>query len=219
VNIYVEPSVMRDLETFANQVGRSEFSGIGFCTRADDRLSVYDAVILDVGSSVETNIKPDQLLELGKREDAQNGRVWIHLHPVGNGMPGPHNWSGTDERSIQTCPLGGIPQVVKWSASIVRTPRGWVGRIDNHITHKTAHVEVLGQASRELYASADELLQSYLEKTSWMTPQFEDLRLGRFEDDLALDLDELLPHGRKQSRQSKTLSNMRSVLRKRGYKP
>jgi hypothetical protein len=63
-------------------------------------------------------------------------------HPIGNGVPGPQNWSGTDNATIELAPLGGIPELVRWSVSMVLTPGGWVGRIDNHLTHKTEHLEV-----------------------------------------------------------------------------
>lgn len=61
---------------------------------------------------------------------------------MGNGIPGQHNWSGTDESTIQLAPLGGVPEMVKWSVSMVLTLGGWVGRIDNHISHKTQHLDV-----------------------------------------------------------------------------
>jgi hypothetical protein len=42
----------------------------------------------------------------------------------------------------------------------VRTPRGWVGRLDNHIKQTTQHVEVHPQPNRELLATADALLEA-----------------------------------------------------------
>lgn len=54
-------------------------------------------------------------------------------HPVGDGNPGPHNWSGRDERTATQEPLGGVPQLVQWSCSIVLTPKGWVGRVDFYL--------------------------------------------------------------------------------------
>jgi hypothetical protein len=57
-------------------------------------------------------------------------------------VPGPHCWSGTDENTIRYTPLGGIPELVKWSISIVRTPGGWVGRLDDHINDETVHMPV-----------------------------------------------------------------------------
>jgi hypothetical protein len=65
-------------------------------------------------------------------------------HPLGTGVPGLHNWSGTDEHTIQVEPLGSPAALVGWSCSIVRTPKGWVGRIDNYKTGQTKHVPVSG---------------------------------------------------------------------------
>ena len=163
------------LETVANQVGRQEFSGIGFCHREGDDLVVYDAEILDVGSASFTQVNPTELLRLAKRPDARNGRLWLHRHPIGNGVPGPWNWSGTDENTIQTTPLGGIPEIIQWSAAIVRTPDGWVGRIDNHITKKTAHVEVAGQASQEVYDTANRLYRAYIHSLPSVQRDIDDL--------------------------------------------
>ena len=147
MKIILKPEVAINLEALAVQVRGMEFSGFGFCTREKDALVVYDFVLMHVGSWGYTEIDPQKIIKLGKREDAHNARVWVHRHPVGNGIPGPWNWSGTDENSIQTMPLGGIPEIIQWSASIVRTPAGWVGRIDNHIQKTTVHVPVEGQAA------------------------------------------------------------------------
>jgi hypothetical protein len=122
-----------------------EFSGFGFCERKEGELYVYDYVLLDVGSEVWTEIDPEVLLPLLERADAANMKVWLHAHPVGNGKPGQHNWSGTDTSTILSTPLGGVPEMVKWSASIVLTPGGWVGRVDNYLKKKTVHCEVFPQ--------------------------------------------------------------------------
>ena len=42
--------------------------------------------------------------------------------------------------------MGGIPDLVKWSLSVVLTPDGWVGRVDNHQTKKTKHLAVAPQS-------------------------------------------------------------------------
>ena len=76
-------------------------------------------------------------------------------HPLGNGIPGPHNWSGTDEHTCTKEPLGGSPDLIGWSVALVRTPGGWVGRIDNHKTKQTRHLEVfpkLDEVYREVNA-------------------------------------------------------------------
>lgn len=156
MRIVFEPHLALTLEAIANQVAPLEFSGVGYCRLEGNDIIVYDFVLMDVGSCAYTEISASDLLELARREDAQNGRVWIHRHPLGNGIPGPHNWSATDENTIQTSPLGGIPEIVKWSVSAVRTPKGWVGRIDNHITGKTVHLQVEGQAPEWVFAKARE---------------------------------------------------------------
>ena len=129
-----------------------EFSGFGFCTRDKGVIEIYDFVLLDVGSEVFTEIPPEVILPLMDRSDAGNMKVWIHCHPMGSGIPGSENWSGTDNSTIQDTPLGGIPELVRWSTSVVLTPRGWVGRVDNYLTHKTIHcaVEPKSQAAEML---------------------------------------------------------------------
>lgn len=137
--------ILTQLEFIGNNVGNLEFSGLAFARKiggAMPHFLVYDFVVLDVGSSSLTDIPAEKLLPLMKRDDHSNMRVWFHRHPVGNGITGAHNWSKTDTDTIELIPLGGIPELVRWSISIVRTPRGWVGRIDDHIKKITHHVEV-----------------------------------------------------------------------------
>jgi hypothetical protein len=93
---------------------------------------VYDIEILDVGSSAFTEIPSEKILALMDRPDAGKMKCWVHRHPLGTDKPGPHNWSGTDNRTAEQEPLGGIPELVKWSISIVRTPQAWVGRFDRY---------------------------------------------------------------------------------------
>jgi hypothetical protein len=145
MKIMIDPGVFIRLQTIGIAY-RQEFSGFGFATREgkgeEALIRMYDFVLLDLGSEVYTQIKPDQVLELQSREDIKNMRVWCHAHPMGDGIPGIHNWSGTDNATIEKEPLGCLPELLGWSASIVRTPRGWVGRVDNHIAKKTLHCPV-----------------------------------------------------------------------------
>jgi hypothetical protein len=134
--------VYGDLMYVAKKVGWREYSGNLFAERTEEDIEVYDFVLLDVGSWGYTEIRPELMLPLLDRPDFKNLRGWAHKHPVGDGVPGPHNWSFTDETNIKETPLGGVPELVKWSFSIVLTPGGWVGRIDNHITGKTLHCPV-----------------------------------------------------------------------------
>lgn len=125
---------------------RNEFSGFGFVNRVEGGFFIYDAVILNVGTYGYTQINPEELMPLLDRSDAGKLKCWLHRHPCGNGIPGPQNWSGRDEKTIQEEPMGGIPDLVKWSLSVVLTPDGWVGRVDNHQTKKTKHLAVAPQS-------------------------------------------------------------------------
>lgn len=140
--IELDPALALRLTTYAHTTGL-EFSGLGFCDRHGNTIYVYDFALLDVGSAVYTEIPPEKLLSLAQRPDVANMKVWIHRHPIGDGIPGPRNWSGTDENTIRKEPLGSVPELVGWSVSIVITPNGWVGRIDNYINGKTRHLRVL----------------------------------------------------------------------------
>lgn len=142
MKIEFSPQVAITLETIVAEASHLEFSGFGFVNVEPNRLYVYDFVLLDIGSSGMTDIDAEDIVALIDREDAKNMRLWVHKHPIGNGVPGKHNWSITDANTIQNNPLGGPPQVIKWSASIVRTPKGWVGRIDNYYTNTTLHLPV-----------------------------------------------------------------------------
>jgi hypothetical protein len=142
MKIMIEPAVMARLLSYALAT-KNEYSGFGFCERREDgNIHVYDFALLDVGTWAYTEIDPMKLIALMQRPDRANMKVWIHRHPMGTGTPGPHNWSGTDEFTIRKEPLGATPEAVSWSVSIVLTPAGFVGRIDNYVTGKTKHLEV-----------------------------------------------------------------------------
>jgi len=154
------------LEACTAQARSQEFSGLGFVhvDREKQEFVVYDIVPLNVGTYSFTEIPPEKILPILQMEDAKNLKCWLHRHPVGDGKPGPHNWSGTDNATIAQAPLGGVPELVGWSISIVRTPKGWVGRVDNHKTRKTEHLEVVGQAPRALIDAIDELYREYMDE-------------------------------------------------------
>lgn len=158
MKILVNPQIMMELEAIGAQTRGQEFSGFGYGEMVGDVFRVDDYILLHVGSETLTDIDTRQIYELIQRPDEKRRRLWFHRHPVGNGVPGPHNWSGMDENTIQTNPLGGIPEMVKWSCSMVRTPLGWVGRADNHITKQTRHVEVEPQAPVKILQQASDLL-------------------------------------------------------------
>lgn len=91
-------------------------------------------------------------------------KLWFHRHPLGNEMPGPQNWSMTDNQNIKETPLGGDPKDVKWSVSIVRTPYAWVGRVDQYHPAKTIHCSVVPVIDNKIYTKGWELLQAVIEK-------------------------------------------------------
>lgn len=141
MKIKLEPDVAVRLLAYTLAT-RKEFSGFGFAKVVDGDLVVYDFELLNVGSEAYTEIKPEKILPLLNRPDAKNLKVWIHRHPIGSGIPGPDNWSSIDEAACTREPLGSSPDLVSWSAAIVITPRGWVGRVDNHKQKRTIHCEV-----------------------------------------------------------------------------
>lgn len=142
MKIELSPIVANQLLALTLAADNKEFSGFGFAERNNGDLQVYEFVLLDIGSSVFTEIPTEKILELGQRKDSDRMKVWIHRHPIGNGTAGAHNWSGRDNKTIDKTPLGSPVELMDWSASIVITPKGWVGRIDNHNTNKTVHVDV-----------------------------------------------------------------------------
>lgn len=140
--IILDSTVLATLGEALYKSNGYEFSGVGYIRRQGGDLICYDAIVLATGTWGEVSIDPFMLAPLASRPDRENLRLHFHAHPMGNGIPGPHNWSGQDRHQIETMPLGSFPELMGWSCSIVHTPKGWVGRIDNHITGKTAHVEV-----------------------------------------------------------------------------
>jgi len=151
--IILSPAVALNLENLVHTTREQEFSGLGLVNVVDGDLVVYDIVLMNVGSMGFTEISAEDLIKLN-RPDKANIRLWFHRHPV-------EGWSGTDVNTITTAPLGGIPEIVRWSASIVRTPTRWIGRIDDHI-HKTSLVaEVTPNVDVKLSKRAIILLDKY----------------------------------------------------------
>jgi hypothetical protein len=143
--IDISPVVLQ-LETAAAQTSL-EYSGFGFVEPCEGGFRIYDAVILDVGTTGTTEIPARKILPLIERQDAKNMKLWFHKHPLGNGIPGPHNWSGVDYASRTKTPLGSTPELVQWSLAMVRTPKGWVGALDDHLNGKQMHLQVLPDLS------------------------------------------------------------------------
>jgi hypothetical protein len=99
-----------------------EFSGLGLIEKFGEVFWVMDVDLLGVGSTGFTEFSPERAhtLPLDPRR-----KLWFHKHPISG-------WSGQDEYTATKEPLGGPPQLVKWSVAIVRTPNGWIGRVDIH---------------------------------------------------------------------------------------
>lgn len=163
MHIEFSKEVALQLETLTVQTNGLEFSGLGFVEwdKASQTFYVYDFVPLDVGSTGWTEIPSEKLLPLYERSDVGNLKIWIHRHPVGDGIPGRHNWSGTDTRTCRYEPLGvpyGMQDSVKWSLAAVRTPYGWVGRYDTYGPKgKTAHLRVVPSLAQEIAPWVNEI--------------------------------------------------------------
>lgn len=144
MKIVIPDEILLRMETWCASAGGREVSGLGTIEVKDDNIHVTGAYLLDMGSEALTEIPPERIAAL-YQEGVKPAelKLWWHRHPVGNGRPGAHNWSGTDEGTIHDTPLGSSPDLVKWSVSIVRTPLGWVGRVDHYGKQKTNHLEVI----------------------------------------------------------------------------
>ncbi len=155
MKIILSPEVAVNLEAVVREVGHQEFSGVGFVEIVNGDIYVYEVAILNVGTGGYSEIPSEKLSEaLKDRTDKDHVRLWFHRHPI-------EGWSSTDLDTIHRAPLGGIPELVRWSASIVRTPTRWIGRVDNHIkkTHVVATVEP--NIDAHFLARAKDLLADY----------------------------------------------------------
>jgi len=143
MKIIIPDRLMVRLESWCTTAKGREVSGLGTIAVEEGDFVVTDVFLLDAGSEVLTTIPPERIAELyNSGVDPSALKLWWHRHPVGDGVPGQQNWSGIDETTIKDQPLGSPPEQVKWSLSIVRTPYGWVGRVDHYIKKQTVHLEV-----------------------------------------------------------------------------
>ena len=165
VQIILSDLAMTKLTAWSILTKGTEFSGLGLIERNGETFHVLDVDLLGVGSGVFTEFGAERqrALPLDPRR-----KLWFHRHPIGNGEPGEHNWSGTDRNTAVNEPLGAPdPRLVQWSVAIVLTPGGWVGRVDLHVpTHKVFHAPVTPRYAMQQDADA---------AMRWITPGVEAL--------------------------------------------
>jgi hypothetical protein len=173
VKIILTPDVFLRLAIIEELTEGREFSGYGFIEIEENdgvpNFRVYDIELLDVGTQGYTEFGSSAILNVMKREDASNMKLWFHKHPLGSGKPGPHNWSKTDNDTCTNQPLGcPDPDRVRWALAMVLTPGGWVGRVDQYAGGKcrTQHVQVEVDINWNIANQAQQLLvaQKDLEK-------------------------------------------------------
>jgi hypothetical protein len=158
----IPDNLLIHLESWIASAGGREVSGVGIMeVNAEAKTFTLKKVwLMAAGSVAYTEIPGEQMQKLikeGVRPDQL--KVWWHRHPVGNGIPGPHNWSGTDNNTIREEPFGIDPSMVGWLLSIVRTPRGWVGRYDSHENKQTIHMEVKTGVSQESLEAVAKIIE------------------------------------------------------------
>jgi len=153
-----------------------EFSGLGLVERERDVLNVVGVDLLNVGSFGYTEI-PEQrqrALPLDPRR-----KLWFHRHPLGNAAkPGPQNWSGTDHGTAERTPLGGIPQLVQWSTSMVFTPTGWTGRVDVYLPKlQTFYIPVYPTvpSKEQMEQAYERVTPQLMEYVGELTAEFNEL--------------------------------------------
>jgi hypothetical protein len=158
----ITPNLLMHLETWVASANGREVSGVGTVeiNSEDKTFTLKKVWLMASGSSSYTEIPGERMVELLKQGVKPNEiKVWWHRHPVGNGVTGSHNWSGTDNNTIRNEPFGIDPSMVKWLLSIVRTPLGWVARHDNHETKTTIHFPVDCGINREEYVAVESVVR------------------------------------------------------------
>ena len=182
MKILMSPDVYLRLAIIEGIAGKREFSGYGFIDveerEGEKTFLIYDIELLDIGTAGFTEFDSKDILKVLEREDASRMKLWFHRHPLGDGHPGPHNWSGTDEDTCINEPLGcPDPMKVKWALAMVLTPNGWVGRLDQFKDnkHKVTHLPVGTDVDWSFVKHARQLLaeQEEREKSCQQEAQVE----------------------------------------------
>jgi hypothetical protein len=165
VKIILTPDVFLRLAIIEELTEGREFSGYGFIEIEENDgvpdFRVYDIELLDVGTQGFTEFGSSAILQVMKREDANNMKLWFHKHPLGNGKPGAHNWSKIDNDTCTNQPLGcPDPDRVRWALAMVLTPGGWVGRVDRFAGRKcrSQHIQVDVELDWDIANQAQQLL-------------------------------------------------------------
>lgn len=170
MKILISPEIFLRLCVIEDIAGDREFSGYGFVNvenrNGQKAFTVYDIELLDIGSPGFTEFGSADILKVLKREDASRMKLWFHRHPLGTGVPGPHNWSETDNSTCMNEPLGcPDPDRVGWALAMVLTPKGWVGRVDQFKdgSHKVTHIPVHADIDFSFVEKTDKLLKEQIE--------------------------------------------------------
>lgn len=162
MSFIIPDSLLIHLESWISSAGGREVSGVGVM-EPDPKAQTFrlkKCWLMAAGSVAYTEIPGERMAKLiqeGVRPDQL--KVWWHRHPVGNGIPGAHNWSGRDDQTIREEPFGIDPSMVGWLLSIVRTPRGWVARYDNHERKETTHMKVTSKVSLKQHEAAAAVIE------------------------------------------------------------
>jgi hypothetical protein len=127
------------LETMCATAQAWELAGFATVDYRKPLFVVRYAFLLSAGDP--QNPSSDSIASIASHVGGEaNLRVWWHRHSIGDGRPGPHNWSASDEEFIARPP---IPSLNQWLISVVRTPLGWVGRLDDYRSKVTIHMPVI----------------------------------------------------------------------------
>jgi len=168
----IPEGLLLHLETWISSAGGREVSGVATMLANPEKktFTMLRCWLMAAGSVAYTEIPAERMQHLikeGVRPDQI--KVWWHRHPVGDGIPGGQNWSGRDNQTIREEPFGIDPAMVGWLISIVRTPRGWVARYDNHIRKQTTHMSVTTKISPEQHQAAAKLIDRHAQAEAKVT--------------------------------------------------
>lgn len=164
MKVVIPDNILLHLESWIASAHGREVSGVGIMDIDQEKgtFSIQKVWLLAAGSSAYTEIPGATMAKLVSEGITPDQiKLWWHRHPVGNGSPGPHNWSSTDDHTAMREPFGISPDMVGWMVSIVRTPLGWVARYDNHKRMYTVHMPVTTSVNGSNHQSVIKLIRSH----------------------------------------------------------